>query len=63
MSNMEKHLFNLKFAAKELSRSAKKCDKEEKNQKGQNQKGYSEGQHGSGEDPRVDAVAARVRWP
>ena len=33
MSNMEKHLFNLKFAAKELGRSAKKCDKEEKAEK------------------------------
>ncbi|XP_008157396.2 charged multivesicular body protein 1b-like [Eptesicus fuscus] len=30
MSNMEKYLFNLKFEAKELSRSAKKCNKEEK---------------------------------
>lgn len=33
MSNMEKHLFNLKFAAKELNRNAKKCDKEEKAEK------------------------------
>ena len=30
---MEKHLFNLKFAAKELERSSKKCDKEEKAEK------------------------------
>ncbi|XP_068438975.1 charged multivesicular body protein 1b-like [Clinocottus analis] len=29
MSKMEKHLFNLKFAAKELQRNSKKCDKEE----------------------------------
>ncbi|KAF6074199.1 charged multivesicular body protein 1B [Phyllostomus discolor] len=34
MSNMEKHLFNLKFAAKELNGNAKKCDKEEKAEKG-----------------------------
>lgn len=27
------HLFNLKFAAKELNRNAKKCDKEEKVEK------------------------------
>ncbi|GLD61934.1 charged multivesicular body protein 1b-like protein [Lates japonicus] len=30
---MEKHLFNLKFAAKELQRNSKKCDKEEKAEK------------------------------
>ncbi|XP_055351156.1 charged multivesicular body protein 1b-like [Paramacrobiotus metropolitanus] len=30
---MEKHLFNLKFAAKEMDRSAKKCDKEERVEK------------------------------
>lgn len=27
------HLFNLKFAAKELQRNSKKCDKEEKAEK------------------------------
>lgn len=27
------HLFNLKFAAKELNRNSKKCDKEEKAEK------------------------------
>lgn len=27
------HLLNLKFAAKELNRNAKKCDKEEKTEK------------------------------
>ncbi|TMS17775.1 Charged multivesicular body protein 1b-2 [Larimichthys crocea] len=32
-SNMEKHLFNLKFAAKELQRNSKKCDKEERAEK------------------------------
>jgi len=32
-NNMEKHLFNLKFAAKNLERQAKKCEKEEKNEK------------------------------
>jgi len=30
---MEKNLFNLKFAAKELERNSKKCDKEEKTEK------------------------------
>uniref|UniRef100_G3QAG5 Charged multivesicular body protein 1B n=1 Tax=Gasterosteus aculeatus aculeatus TaxID=481459 RepID=G3QAG5_GASAC len=33
MSAMEKQLFNLKFAAKELQRNSKKCDKEEKTEK------------------------------
>ncbi|OQV13106.1 Charged multivesicular body protein 1b [Hypsibius exemplaris] len=32
-AQMEKHLFNLKFAAKELDRSSKKCDKEERVEK------------------------------
>ncbi|XP_015756138.1 PREDICTED: charged multivesicular body protein 1b-like [Acropora digitifera] len=32
-SQMEKHLFNLKFAAKDLQRNAKKCEKEEKAEK------------------------------
>jgi hypothetical protein len=30
---LDKHLFNLKFAAKQLERNAKKCDKEEKVEK------------------------------
>lgn len=30
---MENHLFNLKFAAKELQRNAKKCEKDEKGEK------------------------------
>ncbi|XP_023319991.1 charged multivesicular body protein 1b [Eurytemora carolleeae] len=33
LASMEKNLFNLKFAAKELERSSKKCDKEEKVEK------------------------------
>merc|ERR1712209_315680 len=33
LASMEKHLFNLKFAAKELERCSKKCDKEEKAEK------------------------------
>lgn len=32
-NNMEKHLFNLKFAAKNLERQSKKCEKEEKAEK------------------------------
>jgi charged multivesicular body protein 1 len=32
-SAMEKHLFNLKFAVKELERNSKKCEKEEKQEK------------------------------
>jgi len=33
VSAMEKHLFNLKFAVKDLERSAKKCEKEEAGEK------------------------------
>uniref|UniRef100_A0A8C7I2H6 Charged multivesicular body protein 1B n=3 Tax=Oncorhynchus TaxID=8016 RepID=A0A8C7I2H6_ONCKI len=43
MSNMEKHLFNLKFAAKELQRSSKKCDKEEKAEKAKVKKAIQKG--------------------
>ena len=30
---MEKHLFNLKFASKQLLRDSKRCEKEEKTEK------------------------------
>ncbi|XP_041341256.1 charged multivesicular body protein 1b-like [Pyrgilauda ruficollis] len=43
MSNMEKHLFNLKFAAKELNRNSKKCDKEEKAEKAKIKKAIQKG--------------------
>uniref|UniRef100_A0A3B3QEW1 Charged multivesicular body protein 1B n=1 Tax=Paramormyrops kingsleyae TaxID=1676925 RepID=A0A3B3QEW1_9TELE len=43
MSNMEKHLFNLKFAAKELQRNSKKCDKEEKTEKAKVKKAIQKG--------------------
>jgi len=33
MSGMENHLFNLKFAVKELERNSKRCEKEEKGEK------------------------------
>ncbi|CAG0878576.1 unnamed protein product [Darwinula stevensoni] len=33
IATMEKHLFNLKFATKELERNSKKCEKEEKVEK------------------------------
>ncbi|XP_077282937.1 charged multivesicular body protein 1 [Arctopsyche grandis] len=42
-SAMEKHLFNLKFAAKELERNAKKCDKEEKLEKAKTKKAIQKG--------------------
>lgn len=32
-ANMDKHLFNLKFAAKDMERQSKKCEKEEKAEK------------------------------
>uniref|UniRef100_A0A1I8FCN5 Charged multivesicular body protein 1b-2 n=1 Tax=Macrostomum lignano TaxID=282301 RepID=A0A1I8FCN5_9PLAT len=68
-NNMEKHLFNLKFAAKDLERNAKKCEKDEK-------KGNMEGAKIHAENSirqknqalnyrrmasRIDAVAARVQ--
>jgi len=40
---MEKHLFNLKFAAKELERNSKKCDKEEKVEKNKLKKAIEKG--------------------
>lgn len=43
MSNLDKHLFNLKFAAKELQRSSKKCDKEEKVEKTKVKKAVQKG--------------------
>uniref|UniRef100_A0A8C9TFK9 Charged multivesicular body protein 1B n=1 Tax=Scleropages formosus TaxID=113540 RepID=A0A8C9TFK9_SCLFO len=43
MSSMEKHLFNLKFAAKELQRNSKKCDKEEKAEKTKVKKAIQKG--------------------
>lgn len=43
MSNMEKHLFNLKFAAKELNRNSKRCDKEEKAEKAKIKKAIQKG--------------------
>ncbi|XP_032885999.1 charged multivesicular body protein 1b [Amblyraja radiata] len=42
-SSLEKHLFNLKFAAKDLCRSAKKCDKEEKTEKAKIKKAIQKG--------------------
>ncbi|XP_066505364.1 charged multivesicular body protein 1b [Hoplias malabaricus] len=43
MSSMEKHLFNLRFAAKELERNAKKCNKEEKSEKAKVKKAIQKG--------------------
>eukprot|EP00064_Thunnus_orientalis_P003355 superscaffoldBa00000270_g3364 len=43
MPAMEKHLFNLKFAAKELQRNSKKCDKEEKLEKAKVKKAIQKG--------------------
>uniref|UniRef100_A0A803K3F2 Charged multivesicular body protein 1b n=1 Tax=Xenopus tropicalis TaxID=8364 RepID=A0A803K3F2_XENTR len=43
MSSMEKNLFNLKFAAKELHRNAKKCEKEEKTEKAKIKKAIQKG--------------------
>merc|ERR1711874_657380 len=41
----EKHLFNLKFAAKDLERCSKKCDKEEKAEKLKLKKAIEKGNH------------------
>lgn len=41
---MDKHLFNLKFAAKELERNSKRCDKQEKLEKQKAKKCIQNGQ-------------------
>ena len=45
MASMEKHLFNLKFAAKELERASKKSDKAEKAEKLKLKKAIEKGNH------------------
>merc|ERR1712198_195692 len=45
MASMEKHLFNLKFVAKELERASKKADKEEKAEKLKLKKAIEKGNH------------------
>ncbi|CAG9853699.1 unnamed protein product [Phyllotreta striolata] len=42
-SAMEKHLFNLKFAVKELERNSKRCDKEEKQEKAKTKQAIQKG--------------------
>uniref|UniRef100_A0A667XJG5 Charged multivesicular body protein 1B n=1 Tax=Myripristis murdjan TaxID=586833 RepID=A0A667XJG5_9TELE len=42
-SKIQLHLFNLKFAAKELQRNAKKCDKDEKAEKAKVKKAIQKG--------------------
>ncbi|GLV38684.1 Charged multivesicular body protein 1 [Carabus blaptoides fortunei] len=42
-SAMEKHLFNLKFAVKELERNSKRCEKEEKLEKAKTKKAIQKG--------------------
>ena len=42
-AQMEKHLFNLKFAAKQLLRDSKKCEKEEKAEKAKLKKAIEKG--------------------
>ncbi|KAL1513395.1 hypothetical protein ABEB36_002814 [Hypothenemus hampei] len=40
---MEKHLFNLKFAAKDLERQSKRCEKEEKQEKAKTKQAIQKG--------------------
>ncbi|KAK4879147.1 hypothetical protein RN001_007293 [Aquatica leii] len=42
-SAMEKHLFNLKFAVKELERNSKRCEKEEKAEKAKTKQAIQKG--------------------
>ncbi|CAG9769104.1 unnamed protein product [Ceutorhynchus assimilis] len=42
-SAMEKHLFNLKFATKELERNSKRCEKEEKQEKAKTKQAIQKG--------------------
>lgn len=55
MSNMEKHLFNLKFAAKDLERQAKKSEKSEKEEKVKLKKAI---QKGNNEGAKIHAENA-----
>ncbi|PNF39077.1 Charged multivesicular body protein 1b [Cryptotermes secundus] len=54
-SAMEKHLFNLKFAVKELERNSKKCEKEERVEKQKCKKAI---QKGNVEGARIHAENA-----
>ena len=42
-AQMEKHLFNLKFASKQLLRDSKKCEKEEKAERAKLKKAMEKG--------------------
>lgn len=53
--NMEKQLFNLKFASKQMARSAKKCEKDEKTEKVKLKKAL---QKGNVEGARIHAENA-----
>ncbi|XP_031831484.1 charged multivesicular body protein 1 [Nomia melanderi] len=55
VSQMEKNLFNLKFAVKELERNSKKCEKEEKVEKAKIKKAI---QKGNMEGARIHAENA-----
>ncbi|XP_076066624.1 charged multivesicular body protein 1 isoform X2 [Oratosquilla oratoria] len=55
IANMEKHLFNLKFAAKDLERQSKKSEKEEKGEKLKLKKAI---QKGNTEGARIHAENA-----
>lgn len=55
VSTMEKHLFNLKFAVKELERNAKRCEKEERVEKAKCKKAI---QKGNTEGARIHAENA-----
>ncbi|XP_030850866.1 charged multivesicular body protein 1b-1 [Strongylocentrotus purpuratus] len=54
-SSLEKHLFNLKFAAKQMNRESKKCEKEEKAEKTKLKKAI---QKGNVEGARIHAENA-----
>lgn len=43
LTNFSEHLFNLKFAVKELERNSKKCEKEERNEKAKMKKAIQKG--------------------
>ncbi|XP_054890774.1 charged multivesicular body protein 1B2-like [Poeciliopsis prolifica] len=55
MPNLEKHMFDLKVAAKELQHNSKKCDKEEKAEKAKAKKAI---QKGNTEAARIHAENA-----
>ena len=59
-AQMEKHLFNLKFASKQLLRDSKKCEKEEKAERAKLKKAMEKGNM---EVARIHAENGNYNYP